>query len=350
MALIEQGQLNLLKVEGSEAYYSLVTDNPLALYLEKYEGYRFVREVEKYGSTLFWKHPGNPIPELPSEDYIKISPSFPKIPKSTLLPVAEFYYRYALDFRKHTEVGSMILLNQDTNQLEFVVPQQQVSYGSVNWDKLLDDNKPVYLFSGVETTLAELMVNHLFVGHCHSHNTMGLSQPSSTDDRTECGTKEDPRPLSFNLLFSSYALNAATGMVTFVLTPSFGYNAQRILFTDPSLELIFEDDVFKHQIPPAKPNEIRLEFSLEELGGNYDMGIHRVVTDRPVVSSFIPAARSNTSKTKPLGKALFLDDDDDTGYFLSPDISKWLHSYLAVTGDDPAEFVFAIAEELGVIE
>lgn len=163
-------------------------------------------------------------------DYISVADNFPKIKKEEFYKLANFYAYHAVinrTFTVSTEVGALILYNQKEHKLEFFIPEQQVTSGNVRWEKLLEENKKVMSLDGVETTLQDLMLEYLFVGRCHSHNTIPMHTPSPTDDYCEVGTPADPEAKSFNLLLSWFAKERTTGEIVFRATPSFGYRGYR---------------------------------------------------------------------------------------------------------------------------
>jgi hypothetical protein len=80
-----------------------------------------------------------------------------------------------------------LLSAEKTKQLDFAIPEQKVTSGSIDWNMLgknLDLKKKVYFLDGSFVTAAELLDQYDIMGITHSHNVL-FTSPSSTDDRYE---------------------------------------------------------------------------------------------------------------------------------------------------------------------
>ena len=144
---------------------------------------------------------------------------FPKVCKEQFVALVKLFNYFAKDMG-NLEVGC-IILHHETHGIRFVVPYQTVTPGSVGWDtsqvKLVSD-----LVTGVTRSILDWYEEGWnSLGCAHSHNTMKLSTPSSTDD-----TRELPWS-GWYLLLSSFEWFPNQVLPNFVITTTITVNKKR---------------------------------------------------------------------------------------------------------------------------
>lgn len=183
-------------------------------------------DIKDLNDTLQAQLEGNNIPlffqNAPVVDVEKVvfnTTGFPKVPKEQFVAITKLFNYYAKDMGS-LEVGCMILVHE-LNGIRFVVPQQTVSSGSVGWNTS-QVTTVADLVTGVTRSILDWYEEGWnSLGCAHSHNTMKLSTPSSTDDAREL-------PWSgWYLLLSSFEWHPNEVVPKFVITTTITVNKKR---------------------------------------------------------------------------------------------------------------------------
>ena len=175
----------LIKRKGQ--YYTLL-DHPIIQSFELMTGVdQQQANVEKLNNIgqNFWES----APEVDEETFQGFTQikqgSFKKIKAADYVAILKLYAHFCGNpqFANNLEVGTPIIIHKETRQLDVIVPEQEVTGGSVDWN-ILDYTKKVYFLDGSFITAAELFQQYDIVGMAHSHNTLSTF-PSSTDNKYE---------------------------------------------------------------------------------------------------------------------------------------------------------------------
>ena len=156
----------------------------------------------------FWKEAPQ-IDEKEFKSFVSIKESgFKKIKAQDWVALLKLYSHFCQSpqFKSNLEVGALIVINRETQQLDFAIPEQKVTSGSIDWNMLgknLDLKKKVYFLDGSFVTAAELMDNYDIMGITHSHNVL-FTSPSSTDDKYEIKDKDGICPSGVFILVGSF--------------------------------------------------------------------------------------------------------------------------------------------------
>jgi hypothetical protein len=156
----------------------------------------------------FWKE----VPQIDEEEFksfISIKESgFKKVKAQDWVALLKLYSYFCQSpqFKSNLEVGALIVICRETKQLDFAIPEQKVTSGSIDWNMLgknLDLKKKVYFLDGSFVTAAELLDKYDIMGITHSHNVL-FTSPSSTDDRYEIKDKDGICPSGVFILVGSF--------------------------------------------------------------------------------------------------------------------------------------------------
>lgn len=188
-----------------------------------------------------------PIPD--NLNYIGLRSTFPKISAEELSALIHLYEDFAFGSNNlstpNLEVGVCLLYHEETNVLRFLVHNQRVTQGSVDWQLVANTFPPAekecyWLVTGEKTNLSTFSAGGWkMVGTSHSHNTMALSEPSAQDDLSEVVDSKGYKPLALHILFSCFKKQA--GMPDFQVYVSISHEGSRWKIPASSFNHIFED-------------------------------------------------------------------------------------------------------------
>jgi hypothetical protein len=134
-------------------------------------------------------------------------------------------------------------------------------------------------------------------------------------------------------------------MVSFVLTPTFGNKGKRIFIGRDGILDLFEDSLYPLVTDVSKEFQVEMQIPLSELEGRYDRGVLSLVTDRPVGSLRPTVPVNRFVGSRPIRT---VSDFETSELVIDPKLVELINGYLITYQIDEDDFLYALAEELGV--
>ena len=238
-AFRKQGPDKLLKtvIKSSNAKYWVPIDHPVVNgfgQLDLDGQVQANRELLQSINLDFWADlPENLEKAIKSTVSLNLS-NFKPIPVSDWVSLIKLYSAFCVkaETNQELEVGGLIIVNRQDNQLRVVIPEQKVTKASVDWSilgKNITDRKKIFFLDGTPISYEELKADWDILGVTHSHNTMGAF-PSGVDDRCEISdSKGKECPTGVHILVGSFSqfANYANEEPNYEVYASISHLAQR---------------------------------------------------------------------------------------------------------------------------